>query len=171
MRRHRLAWPNGAHFFCSVVAHSKNKIEFRRAWFGKFVPAFAAQIVCRNSGGIEPMQRFSSNRCRRMAPRAVSNEPRLAFEIQDRLGHDGARRVAGAQKQNVVVILHWRCNRTFPSIPLRVSCPTIFSVVIPSVKFSALCGCFVLVAASRPAASLRRRLHRAHKCAHEFSIH
>jgi hypothetical protein len=99
---HGLARPERTHFFGGIVTNSENEIELWGARFRKFVPAFAAQTVNRDSSGLKSLQRFGSDLPRWMAPRAVSREPRLAFEIQDRLGHDRARRISGAQKQNVV---------------------------------------------------------------------
>src|SRR5437879_2028880 len=43
---------------------------------------------------------------RRMAAGAVRSEVWLTFVVQDGFGHDGARGVSGAQKQNVVMFWH-----------------------------------------------------------------
>jgi hypothetical protein len=39
-----------------------------------------------------------------MTPRAVSGEPAVAFLIENGLGHDRSCRVAGAEKQHVIVV-------------------------------------------------------------------
>src|SRR5271156_5400294 len=48
----------------------------------------------------------------RAAPCAVCRERRLAFAIQNRFGYDRARGISGAQKQDVVMVLHsvYRCS-------------------------------------------------------------
>lgn len=42
-----------------------------------------------------------------MASRAVRVEGGLALLLEDRLGHDGARRVPRAEEQNVISLAYW----------------------------------------------------------------
>jgi hypothetical protein len=50
----------------------------------------------------------------RMAARAVGDEVRKAFSVEDGLGHDGARRVPGAKEESVIA-----CNHGSLLVPTR----------------------------------------------------
>ena len=78
MRRHRLATPNGADFARRTVANREDKLHFRCAWLGKFIPAFAAQIGCGEPGTLDLLQRVRIHVPNRMAARAVCDKLRLA---------------------------------------------------------------------------------------------
>src|SRR5260370_7023546 len=57
-------------------------------------------------GGVQVAERCQANQARRMGPGAVCRKGTPAFVIEDSLGHDRARRVSRAQKQDVVVPWH-----------------------------------------------------------------
>src|SRR5260370_16809418 len=103
MRGHRLPWPDRADFFRRVVAEGNDKVELRRTRLGEVIPTLAPQTLRRNPPSFESFQRLRPDRARRMTSRAVRREPRLAFKVQNRFGHDGPRRVSRTKKQNVVV--------------------------------------------------------------------
>jgi len=65
--------------------------------------SLAANSFSRNMRGFELTQRFEPDFSRRMTSRTVRREGWPAFEIQNRLGHDGPRLIPRAQKQNVVM--------------------------------------------------------------------
>src|ERR1035441_8206500 len=58
-----------------------------------------------------------------MAASAVSGKVRPAFVVQDRLGHDGARRVTRAQEKYVIRSLHRRYPLWLRYFSLRLLCP------------------------------------------------
>src|SRR5579859_7653029 len=108
MRGHGLAGPDGTDFFRGVVANGENKIEFRCVGSGEFVPAFAAETAGRNVGCFELRYGFRADGAGWIAPGTVGCESWSAFEIHEGLGHDGARRIAGAEEQDVVMRFHGR---------------------------------------------------------------
>src|SRR4051794_30956173 len=57
---------------------------------------------------LELMQRLRPDCSRRMAACADGGEIRRSLPIHDGLGHDGARRISGAQKKHVVSALRHR---------------------------------------------------------------
>ena len=91
----------------SVVADSKDKIHLRRSWLGEFFPAFAAQSHYRKARGLQLRQRLRADKTSRMAPRTVGLEARSPFVPENAFGQDGAGRIPGTQKQNVVVVFHF----------------------------------------------------------------
>src|SRR5262249_3548302 len=101
MRRHRLAGPHRTDFARRVVADGEGEIERRRAGLGELVPRLrtkARRVVA------EALQELDCVRvyfALRLAARTVGMEFTGAELVQDGLGHDRARRVAGAQEQNV----------------------------------------------------------------------
>jgi hypothetical protein len=113
MRRQRLAGPDRANFFGRVIAHRENKIELGRARPREFVPVFAPRASRGQTRNFKLPQRLRTNSPCCMAPRALRGEIRPAFAIHNRLGHDRARRIPGAQKQNVIVPLHRRVLDSF----------------------------------------------------------
>src|SRR5262249_18735955 len=101
MRRHRLAGPHRTDFARRVVADGEGEIERRRAGLGELIPRLrtkARRVVA------EALQELDCVRvyfALRLAARTVGMEFTGAELVQDGLGHDRARRVAGAQEQNV----------------------------------------------------------------------
>src|SRR6516164_5712869 len=101
MRGHRLAWPHRTNFARRVVADSEGKIERRRAGLGELVPRLrtkARRVVAEARQELHGVRVYSALR---LAARTVGMELTGAELVQDGLGHDRARRVAGAQEQNV----------------------------------------------------------------------
>src|SRR5262249_33285888 len=106
MRCHRLAGPDRTGFSRGVVANGENEVERRRAGLGELIPPLrtkARRVVP------EALQEFDGARVHAalgLATSAVGTEFTCTELVQDRLGHDRARRVAGAQEQNVERIGH-----------------------------------------------------------------
>ena len=108
VRRHRLARPERADLRRRVVADGEDEVHVRRARRSELVPAFRA-----GEGGVvvEPLQEIDGERVRlrlRMGAGRVAPELAGALAVQDRLGHDRAGRIAGAEKQHVIGPVH--CN-------------------------------------------------------------
>src|SRR5262249_18167081 len=101
MRRHRLAGPHRTDLARGVVADGEGKIERRRARLGELVPRLRAQarrVVAEARQELDCVRVYTALR---LATRAVGTEFTGAELVQDGLGHDRARRVAGAEKQDV----------------------------------------------------------------------
>src|SRR5438045_2916831 len=90
----------------TTAASSISEVERRRAGLGELIPprrTKARRVVP------EALQEFDRARVHAalwLATSAVSTEFTCAELVQDGLGHDRARRVAGAQEQNVERIGH-----------------------------------------------------------------
>src|SRR5262249_50924901 len=106
MRSYRLTRPHRAHFFRRVVADCKDKIEFRRTWFGEFSPIFAAQAIGRQFCGFDLARRGGMDFTFRVATGAVRRERRESVFVHDGFGHDGTSGVTRAEKQYVVSAWH-----------------------------------------------------------------
>jgi hypothetical protein len=99
--RQGMSGPNRADFAGRPVAHGKHEVHFRRAGLSELVPTLAAQAVRRHVGTRYLSERLRVDMAGRVAPRAKAREVRRALPIQNCLGHEGARRISGAQEQNV----------------------------------------------------------------------
>lgn len=106
MRRHRLPGPHRTDLVRGVVTNCENEVKLRGPRCRKLVPTLAPKPRCRNACDFKLVQCFRAYPSRRMASRAVSRELRSALEVHDPFGHDRPRRIARAQKQNVVMRLH-----------------------------------------------------------------
>lgn len=106
MGGHGLAGPEGADFLCRVVTDGEDKIHLGCAGDCEFVPVLAAQIDSRQASCFELFESKRIDAAGGKAARAVGGEVGSAFLVQDGFGHDGAGGVAGAEKENVVVIVH-----------------------------------------------------------------
>ncbi|MNY47118.1 hypothetical protein D3C86_1823600 [compost metagenome] len=102
MRRNGLARPHGANFAGRVVAYRDDEIHLRRIRRGEFIPAFAAQGLCRIVQGLELFQRQGIDRAARLATGAVGVKASFTQGVEQGLGHDAARGIAGAKKEYVV---------------------------------------------------------------------
>ena len=108
VRGHRMSRPNGAGFFRSIVANREDEVHFGSSGLREFVPTLTAQPGGGYVSQLELLDRFRTNRARGMASRAVGDEDRLSFVVEDRFGHDGTGGVTGAQKKNVEVNGHFQ---------------------------------------------------------------
>src|SRR5258708_18040410 len=106
MRRHRLTRPDGTDFVGRVVTDGKNEIHLGSVRLREFIPALAPQILRWNTRSFEAVDSLRPDCTRWMTSCAVGAKPGFAREVKNRLGHDRPCRVAGAEKENVVVILH-----------------------------------------------------------------
>src|SRR6516165_7596322 len=106
MRGHRLAWPHRTNFARRVVADSEGKIERRRAGLGELVPRLRTKARRVIAEARQELSRVRVHSALRLAARAVGTELTGAELVQDGLGHDRARRVAGAAKQDVETMGH-----------------------------------------------------------------
>src|SRR5260221_8891337 len=103
-----LAGPDRADFVSSVVTNGKDKIHLRRTGFCELVPTLAAES---GRGKVYSFKLFQGVRIHgagRKASCAECAEVGTAPMVEDRLRHDGARRIAGAEKEHVVDIAHKR---------------------------------------------------------------
>ena len=115
VRRHRLPRPVRALLLRRVVAHREDEIQLRRIraaensshdLLRRPVVGNRADSICRSASGLGLPGG--------MAARAVRRELALALVVENRLGHDGPRRVAGAEKEDVVMIGHRLTLRSRP---------------------------------------------------------
>ena len=102
MRRHRLARPDGTHLLGRVVADREHEIHLGRSGFCELIPVLAAQALRRKMSEFDLLERLGPNPPGGVAARTVGGERRLALAVEDRLGHDRTRRIAGAQEEHVV---------------------------------------------------------------------
>jgi hypothetical protein len=71
------------------------------------VPTLAPEAVDGEVSDFKLPQCLGSNFTGWMAAPAGGSEIRSAFEVHNGFGHNGTCRISGAQKQYVVVSLHW----------------------------------------------------------------
>jgi hypothetical protein len=93
-----LAGPDGADFFCGVVADGEDEIHFWRVGLGEFEPMFAAEACGGNLRRFELLERFGADLAGGITSGAEGGEMGLAVTVQNRFGHDGAGGIAGAQE-------------------------------------------------------------------------
>src|SRR5262249_32817934 len=74
VRRHRLAWPDGARFTGSVVANGESEIERRSARSRKLAPRFRTKRGCVIPQALEQPSGFWVNDPFRLAACAVRSE-------------------------------------------------------------------------------------------------
>src|SRR5262249_36173730 len=101
MRRHRLAGPHRTDFARRVVADGEGKIERRRARLRELIPRLRTKARGVVAEALQELDCVRVDLALRLAARAVGTEFTGAELVQDGLGHDRARRVAGAEKQDV----------------------------------------------------------------------
>ena len=70
----------------------------RRARLGELAPVLAAQSLGRKPIFLKKRQRQRVYLAHRITPSAEGFEFRSSDKIEDRLGHDAPRRIAGAKK-------------------------------------------------------------------------
>src|SRR6516164_8364440 len=100
MRGHRLARPHRTDFAGGVVADGEGKIERRRAGLRELIPRLRTKARHVIAEARQELHRVRVHSALRLAARTVGTEFTGAELVQDGLGHDRARRVAGAQKQD-----------------------------------------------------------------------
>ena len=106
VRGHGLAGPDGADFFRGVIADGENKIHSRRVGLRKFFPAFAARSFGGKVRGAGAALGLGAHGAGRKTSGAVRGEMRVTLTVEDCFGHDGPRRISGAEKQHVEVSSH-----------------------------------------------------------------
>src|SRR3972149_5835509 len=104
--------PNRTDFPRRVVADRDDEIHLGGPGCREFVPALAPQTGRRHLQGFEQIQGEGMDLPFRMAAGAVPPEPPLPDVVQDRLGKNAPRRVAGAQEKDAVDPL--RSHLTIP---------------------------------------------------------
>ena len=100
--RHWLSWPDGTDLACGVVADGEDKIDRRRSRRCELIPALTAKALRRQIRAPQELERERMHLALGEASRAEGAKPALTQSVQERLGQDAARRVAGAQKKDVV---------------------------------------------------------------------
>src|ERR1035437_1954800 len=135
VRGHRLSRPQRAGFLGGVVANREDEVHRGSAGTPEFVPAFTAQAGGGDACHRKLLQRFGTNRPGRMTSSTVGGECRPSFVVEDRVGHDGARRVSRAQEQNVVMSFHGHgfgfTARTKALMNFSSTCAAIASTSMP----------------------------------------
>src|SRR5262249_6820958 len=101
MRRHRLAGPHRTNFAGRIVADGEGKIERWRAGLRELIPRLRTKARRVIGETLPELQRVRVYSALRLATRAVGTEFTGAELVQDGLGHDRARRVAGTQEKDV----------------------------------------------------------------------
>jgi hypothetical protein len=101
VRGHGPARPHRADLVCRVVADRDDEIELHCARRRKFIPALAARFGRGDLQVREQLERERVDASARETARAVRAEPALAPMVQQRLGEDAPRRVAGAQEEDI----------------------------------------------------------------------
>ena len=115
MRGHGLAGPDGAHFFCGVIADGEYEVHLRRSRLGKFLPAFAARAFCWKISGLQLLESLGTHGAGRHASGAVGSEIRAAFTVEDGFGHDRTCGISSAEEQHVEVFGH-RISRSVAAV-------------------------------------------------------
>jgi len=112
MSCHGLSGPERTDFVRSVVANREDKIHDRRIRACELIPGLAAQSGCREAGKFKLLQRLRPDCSRGMTACTIRSENASGLMVQNGLCQNGASRVAGAQKQNIVVSGHF--DQPFP---------------------------------------------------------
>ena len=101
MRGDRLARPDRAHLAGGVVADGDDEIHLRRIARREVVPALAQQVFGRQVDAAQQVERQRVDVALRMAAGAVAAELALAPVVEKHFRHDAARRIAGAEEQDI----------------------------------------------------------------------
>src|SRR5665213_2841449 len=101
MRCHRLAGPHRTRFARRVVTNRENKIERWCAGLCKFAPGFRTKAGRVISQPLQKLECVLVDLALRLTAGAVRLEFSLAELVQDCLGHDRARRIAGTEEKRV----------------------------------------------------------------------
>src|SRR5208337_1529809 len=106
VRARRLSWHERTDLFRSVIANRQDEVELGRIRPRELIPGLAAQTFDRYLRQLKLTQRLRPYSSHRMASCAVGGKVQLAPGVQNCLGHDRARRISGAQEQDVEVCAH-----------------------------------------------------------------
>jgi hypothetical protein len=115
-----IGWPShkGHASLAALSQTVKTEIHLRSARLCEFVPALAPKAFDGYFGAFDLRQSFAPHCARRMAPSTVSGEVRLAFVVENSLGHDGTGGIARAEKEHIV------CSGHSVAFPGKFSCST-----------------------------------------------
>src|SRR3989344_113394 len=102
MRIHRLARPDRAGLAGGIVADGEDEIEDRGTGGGKLVPALRAKALGLEAEFAEKRAHLRMDLTLGDAAGAKGAKASRAIAVQQRLGEDRARAVAGAQEQHVI---------------------------------------------------------------------
>ncbi len=102
-----IGWPgqNGHTSLAALSQTVNTKSKCGRARRGELIPALGAQAGGRMVHLLQQVQRERMHLALGMAAGAEALEPTLSLAIEDAFGQDAARRIAGAQEQDVVDML------------------------------------------------------------------
>ena len=101
MRGHRLARPHRAGLGRRVVANREHEIELRRVRPGELAPVLGAKAADVEIELAQEIDRIGVNSALRLAAGREGAKFSPPLPIQDGFGHDRARRIAGAEKEDV----------------------------------------------------------------------
>src|SRR6266446_7533141 len=87
-------------FAGGLVADGEDEIHHWRTGPREFMPAFAAQPVCRQMKPFEQVEGYGMHRAFWKAPGAIAFEPFLAPMLDQHFGEDAPGRVTGAKKED-----------------------------------------------------------------------
>ena len=105
MRKGGVAQPDGTGFAGGVVADGDDDVHVWRAFKRELVPALAADVRHVITDGLCQLGGHRLHGTAGVAARTERVEAALSQHVEDRLGHDAARGVAGAQEQHVVGVV------------------------------------------------------------------
>ncbi|RYP44154.1 hypothetical protein DL770_011508 [Monosporascus sp. CRB-9-2] len=120
MGGHGLARPYRTHLAGCLVADGENEVQFGRAVLRELVPALATEPVRRDTELLQGMQRKRVHRTGGVATCGEGLESVATEVVQQTLGQDRARGIAGADEQHVVGLVgHGGApsSRTNPTSP------------------------------------------------------
>src|SRR3984893_16922068 len=98
---HRLARPNRTCFAGGVVANGEHEIERQRARLCELIPRLGTEPKRLVSEALQKLDRVWIYCRLGLTARAIGMKFPLPKLVQDRLGHDGASRVARTEKQDI----------------------------------------------------------------------
>ncbi len=102
MRRDRLTRPHRTHFAGGVVADGDDEVHLRCVGRGVLVPALAAQILGRVIHRLHLFDGEGIDLAGWVTAGAVGAEALLPHRVDESFGHDAARRIAGAEDEDVI---------------------------------------------------------------------
>ena len=94
----RVPWPAGTRLASGLVAYRDHEVHVRSIGNCVLIPAFAAQALDGEAEPFDLFDRKGMHRAAWMASCAVGAKPASAGGVEDGLGNNAARGVAGAKK-------------------------------------------------------------------------
>src|SRR5258706_10658503 len=99
---HGLTRPDGTDFAGRAVADGDDEIQWRGVWLRELVPRLGAELIDFVVQPLEQIESVGIDRAAWMRPGGIGFEAARAHLVEDGFGDDRARRIAGAEEQDVV---------------------------------------------------------------------